>query len=104
MAHPEEVNKNHNEVAVAQTDQKIGRGQRGDVIERIVVTIDTVGAGGAVSLKDGSGGASIPLVPASTAIGVYSIKFGGAAKGETGNAGWHVTTGANASAIVLGNF
>lgn len=100
----DEVHRNHDEVAVGQADQKIGRGQRGDVIERIVATVDAVGAGGAVSLKDGAGGASIPLLPANTPIGVHSIKFGAAAKGISGDAGWHVTTGGNVSVVVVGSF
>lgn len=87
-------------VAASQSDQVIGpTGGAGDLLERVIVTVSTSGATGICSIKDGSGTA-IPLVAASTPIGVYSIEIGAAS-----NAGaWKITTGAAATAIAVGRF
>lgn len=87
-------------IAASQTDQVMGAtGITGDIFERLIVTVSTSGANGTCSIKDGSGSA-IPLVPASTPIGVYVIELGMRATG----AGWKVTTGSAATAIGIGRF
>lgn len=87
-------------VAASQTDQVLGSaGATGDLLETIIVTVSTSGATGIASLKDGAG-SSIPLVAASTPIGVYSIAIGAKSSGGA----WKVTTGAAATAIAVGRF
>lgn len=87
-------------VAASQTDQVLGQvGKKGDRLDRLIVTVDTVGAGGEASIKDGSGSA-IPVAPASGAIGVYYLELG-----VTSTDGpWKVTTGANVTIIAIGEF
>src|SRR5262245_31541253 len=85
-------------VAASQTDQVMGtNGDVGDVLIRVIVSVSTSGANGTCSIKDGSG-SSIPLVPASTPIGVYSIDVGAA----SASGGWKITTGSAATAIGVG--
>lgn len=89
-------------VAASQTDQAIGAtGATGDLISGILV-IPATTSPGAVSIKDGAtsitvfaGGASSVsnLVPFFVALGIRS---------KTG--AWAVTSGANVSAIAVGDF
>lgn len=93
-------NTNFETVAVSQTDQVLGNaGAAGDLLEQLIITVATA-ATSTVSIKDGSGGASIPITVANTAIGVYSVPIG--AKTLTG--GWRVTTGAGATVLAVGKF
>lgn len=93
-------NTNYETVAASQTDQVLGgSGAAGDLLEQLIVTVATA-ASGTVSIKDGSGGSSIPITAANTPIGVYSVNIG--AKSLSG--GWRVTTGAGATAVAVGNF
>ena len=87
-------------VAANQTDQVLGgNGAAGDYLGRVIVQVTTAGATGIASIKDGSG-SSIPLVPASTPIGVYVIEIGAR---STGGA-WKLSTGAAATALAIGSF
>jgi hypothetical protein len=90
-------------VAASATDQVIGAtGGVGDYLVGILV-IPATTSPGAVSIKDGAGsaitlftgGASSVgnLVPFFVPLGIYS-----------GAGAWKVTTGANVSAIAIGNF
>lgn len=85
-------------VAASQTDQTLGAGAAGALLERLVVSVAT-SATGTVSIKDGSGSA-ITITAANTPIGVYSVQLGARATG----AGWKVTTGAGATVIAIGDF
>lgn len=86
-------------VAASQTDQVLGAsGAARDWLQRLIVTIGTA-ATSAVSIKDGAG-SDIPIVPANTPIGVYSIEIGAP---STAGA-WKVTTGAGATAVAVGSF
>lgn len=87
-------------VAAGQTDQVMGvTGAAGDFLHKVIVQVTTSGATGIASIKDG-GGSSIPLVPASTPIGVYVIELN-----IVSTAGaWKVTTGAAATALGIGRF
>lgn len=91
---------NHYEtVAASQTDQALGpTGAKGDFLERLVVTVGAA-ATSTVSIKDGAG-ASIPLLPANTPIGVYTVWLG--IKSTAG--AWSVSTGAGATAVAVGYF
>ena len=73
-------------------------GKKGDVLTRITIIVDTVGAGGASSIKDGS--TSISLTPASAPIGTYTLEIDAPSQ----NGAWTATTGANATIIAVGNF
>lgn len=89
-------------VAASQTDQILGPvGHVGDVLERLIVTVDT-SATGTCEIQDGDG-AAMPITAANTPIGVYSIPIGAVAKNAT-TPGWKVTTGAGATAIGVGRF
>lgn len=85
-------------VAASQTAQVLGgTGAVGDYLHRVIVTVNTA-LTGTVSLVDGS--TSINLVPASIAIGTYSIPVEAAS--QTG--AWKITTGAGATVIAVGVF
>lgn len=87
-------------VAVSQTDQQMGStdtaGQR---LKHVIASVATA-ATSTVSIKDGSGGSSIPLVPANTPIGVYSLEID--AISTTG--AWHITTAAGVTVVAIGHF
>lgn len=85
-------------VAASQTDQSIGAGVAGNYIKRVIVTVAT-SATGTCSIKDGAGSA-IPLTAANTPIGVYTIDIGASSAAGA----WKVTTGAGATAVVVGRF
>lgn len=85
-------------VAASQTAQVLGgTGAAGDYVHRLVVTVGTA-LTGTVTLIDGS--TSIPIVPASVTIGVYSIEMN--VRAVTGP--WKVTTGAGATVVAVGIF
>lgn len=90
-------------VAAGQTDQILGPvGRKGDILRQLIVTVNTLGAGGAVSIKDGDG-AAIPITSATTPAGVYVVTLGAVAV-NANTPGWKVTTGANATAVAVGRF
>ncbi|MCP5230908.1 MAG: hypothetical protein H6948_02240 [Zoogloeaceae bacterium] len=87
-------------VAASQTDQVLGdTGGVGDFLHKLVCVVDTVGAGGAASVKDGSG-SDIPIVPASAPIGVHVVELNIVSK----DGAWKVTTGANVAVLGIGRF
>ena len=89
-------------VAAGQTAQVLGPvGAKGDVLERLIVTVETA-ATSTVAIKDGNG-SDIPIVAANTAIGVYSVEVGARAVNAT-TPGWKVTTGAGVSVLAIGRF
>jgi hypothetical protein len=88
-------------VAAGQTDAALGSGAKGNILSRLVVTVNTA-ATSAVSIKDGNGSA-IPILPANTPIGVYSVDIGAIAVAAT-TPGWKVTTGAGVSVLAIGKF
>jgi hypothetical protein len=93
--------KTYQAVAAGQTDASLGAGQKGDVLARLVVAVAT-SATSAVSIKDGNGSA-IPVVPANTPIGVYTVEIGAIAKAAT-TPGWKVTTAAGVTVVAVGKF
>lgn len=96
----EALNLKYEAVGTSASDQAMGAtGKAGDVFVRLIVTVSTAGANGTCSIKDGSGSA-IPIVAASTPIGVYVIDLG---MRSTAGA-WSVTTGSDATAIGIGQF
>jgi hypothetical protein len=90
-------------VAAGAADQILGpTGKVGDVLERLIVQVTTLGAGGACSIKDGNGSA-IPITTATTPVGQWSIAIGARCVNTT-TPGWKVTTGANCTAVAVGRF
>lgn len=91
-------------VAASQTDQALGAtGAAGDYLAGVLIVPGTTAAG-AVSIKDGSGssitifagGGTTPLttlIPFFVPLGIVSA-----------SGAWKVTTGANVTAIGVGNF
>lgn len=74
-------------------------GSVGDVFLRLIVSVSTSGANGTCSITDGSDSA-IPIVPASTPIGVYIVELGM----RSTSGAWKVTTGSAATALAIGYF
>lgn len=88
-------------VAASQTDQVIGAtGGLNDHLARLIITVNTA-ATSAVSIKDGTAGAVIPIVPATTPIGVYVVELG---LDSVAAGGWRVTTGAGSTVVAIGEF
>lgn len=91
-------------VAAGVTDQKLGAGdaaRNGDLLERLVCVV-AAPATSNVSIKDGTSGASISVLPAAVAgmVGTYPIPLS-----ILSNAGhWHITTGAGVTVIATGRF
>lgn len=85
-------------VAASQTAQVLGgSGAVGDYLHRLVVTVNTA-ASSTLTLLDGS--TTVLTVPATTAVGVYSLEVNAAS--ATGP--WKVTTGAGLTAVAVGFF
>lgn len=88
-------------VAVSQTDQVLGAtGAAKDELNKLIISVSTA-ATSTVSIKDGS--TSIPILAATTPIGVYLVDFGEPGLVSTTGA-WSVTTGAGATVIAVGKF
>lgn len=92
----------HVEIAASQTDFVLGSARTGNVLERLVVTVDTADATSEVTIKDGDGSA-IPIVPPSAPIGVYSVEIGAINTAKT-SPGWKVTTLAGVTVMAVGRF
>jgi len=85
-------------VAASQTAQVLGTaGAVGDYIHRLIITVGT-SATSTVTLLDNS--TSIPIMAATTAIGVYSIEI----NARSASGAWKVTTGAGATVMAIGKF
>lgn len=85
-------------VAASQTAQVLGgTGAVGDTLVSLIITVSTA-LTGTVSILDGS--TSIPVMPASAVVGVYTITL----NAQSVSGPWKVTTGAGASVIAIGNF
>lgn len=91
-------------VAASQTDQSLGAtGAVGDYLAGVLIVPGTTAAG-AVSIKDGAGSAiSIFAGGGTTALSTLIPFFVPLGIKSTGGA-WKVTTGANVTAIGVGNF
>lgn len=96
-------NQAYETVAASQSDQVLGpNGGKGNILERLIIVPATTSPG-AVSIKDGSGGAITVFTGGASSVGdltpivieVGAISTSGA---------WKVTTGANVSAIGVGKF
>jgi len=85
-------------VDASQTAQTLGgTGAVGDYIDQIVVTVNTA-ATSTVTLLDNV--TSIPLMPANTPIGVYTIPL----KLCSASGAWKITTGAGVTVVASGIF
>ena len=85
-------------VAASQTAQVLGgSGAVGDTIIRLIVTVNTA-LTSTVTILDNA--TSIAIMPATTAVGVYSIDLGV----QSVSGPWKVTTGAGATVVAVGNF
>ena len=88
-------------VAASQTAIVLGTtGAKGDRIKKLIITVTTA-ATSTVALLDNT--TSVSLVPAATAIGVYTIHFGEQGIVSTIGA-WSITTGAGVNLIAIGDF
>lgn len=100
----ESVANQYETVAASQTNQVLGAtGAIGDYLQDLIV-VPTSTSPGAVSIKDGSGGASITVF-AGGASSVADLKpFAIPCPGPSVSGGWYVTTGAALSVIARGRF
>lgn len=91
-------------VAASQTDQSLGAtGATGDYLAGVLIVPGTTAAG-AVSIKDGAGSAiNVFAGGGTTALSTLIPFFVPLGIKSTGGA-WKVTTGANVTAIGVGNF
>lgn len=91
-------------VAASQTDQVLGAtGAAGDYFDSILIVPATTSPG-AVSIKDGSGGSSITIFTGGATSVSNLVPFAVSLGLRATSTGWRVTTGANVSAIGIGNF
>jgi hypothetical protein len=87
-------------VAVSQTAQALGTtGATGDRLKKLVISVSTA-ATSTVTLLDNA--TSIPILAATTPIGVYNVDFGDGIYSVSG--AWKITTGAGATVIASGDF
>jgi hypothetical protein len=85
-------------VAAGQTAQVLGgSGATGDLLDRLIVTVNTA-ATSTVTILDNA--TSIPIMPANTGVGVYSINI----EAQSVSGPWKVTTGAGVTVVAVGNF
>lgn len=97
-------NGDYETVAASQTDQVMGAtGATGDYLAGVLIVPGTTAAG-AVSIKDGSGSAiTIFAGGGTTALSALIPFFVPLGIKSTAGA-WKITTGANVTAIGIGNF
>ncbi len=89
-------------IPASQTNQVCGpTGGQGDILERLIITPATTGAG-TVSIKDGSAGVSTNVFVAGTLADLSPIVLHLGMRSSGG--AWQVTTGANVSTICIGRF
>lgn len=98
------VKVSYEAVAAGVTDQVLGAtGSLDDRLDAVIISVAT-SATGTCSVKDGNG-SDMPLTPANTPIGVYTVVFPKGAKAVNATTpGWKITTGAGATAIGVGEF
>lgn len=90
-------------VAASQSDQALGpTGAKGDFLTGLLVVPATTSPG-AVSIKDGSGGAITVFTGGATSVADLTPFFIPLGLKST-NGAWSVTTGANVSVIAVGMF
>lgn len=90
-------------VAASQTDQALGAtGAAGDRLDGVLIVPATT-APGAVSIKDGAGGAITIFAGGTTTVVSFFVPLGVNGWISTSGA-WKVTTGTNVSAIGFGRF
>lgn len=87
-------------VAASQTGQVLGgTGAKGDYIQRLIVSVNTV-ATATVTLLDGATSYTLMTGAATLVPGAYSLEIGAAS-----NVGaWSITTGAGATVMAVGIF
>jgi hypothetical protein len=92
-------------IAAGSTDSVLGAvGAVGDYLSHIIITPLT-DACGAVSIKDGPGGATITLFVGGGTVALPILAPIAVPIGATAlAAGWRITTGANVSALAVGKF
>lgn len=91
-------------VAASQTDQALGAtGASGDYLQGVLIVPGTTAAG-AVSIKDGAGSAISIFAGGGTTALITLIPFFVPLGIKSGSGAWKVTTGANVTAIGVGNF
>jgi len=96
-------NGDYETVAASQTDQVLGgSGAIGDYLLRVAITPGTTSPG-AVTVKDGGGSAITVFTGGASSVADLKTFF--VDIGMTSKVGaWTMTTGANVSAIAIGNF
>lgn len=91
-------------VAASQSDQVIGAtGAAGDYLAGVLIVPATTSPG-AVSIKDGSGGSAITLFTGGASSVSNLVPFFVPLGIRATSNGWRVTTGANVSALPVGDF
>lgn len=91
-------------VAASQTDQAMGAtGASGDYLSGVLIVPGTTAAG-AVSIKDGAGSAISIFAGGDTTALTTLIPFFVPLGAKSTAGAWKVTTGANVTAIGVGNF
>lgn len=88
-------------IPASQTAALIGQAGIGVHIKRIIVSSVT-SATATCSITDGSTGTAMVLTSANTPLGAHSIELEISSKSVTATTGWYITTGAGATAIVVG--
>jgi hypothetical protein len=90
-------------VAASQTDQAMGAsGAVGDILSGVLIVPATTSPG-AVSIKDGSGSAITIFTGGASSVSNL-VPFYVAVGARSSSGAWKITTGANVSAIGLGDF
>lgn len=94
---------NYETVAASQTAQALGAtGNAGDYLMGLVI-IPATTSPGAVSIKDGSGAAITVFAGGASSVSTL-IPFTVPLNVVSNNGAWQITTGADVSAIAVGNF
>lgn len=97
-------NGEYETVAASQTNQAMGAtGAAGDYLAGVLI-IPATTAAAAVTIKDGSLGAITIFAGGATTALVTLIPFFVPLGIKSTNGAWQITTGANVSAIGIGNF
>lgn len=97
------VGTEYGTVAASQTNQVLGTtGATGDLLASVLIVPATTSPG-AVSIKDGSGGAVTVFAGGANSVATLH-PFAVPVNIRSGAGAWQITTGANVSVIASGNF
>lgn len=101
---PTALGTDYESVAASQTTQTMGvTGATGDMLSGVMI-IPTAPNPGGVSIRDSAGGSAITIFQGGLTSVTNLVPFYVSLGIKSAAGAWHITTGANVTAVGIGNF